>query len=345
MKSNRNAGVSDRTKSLIISLTDTKLPQGLHRQIARWFLSIPEGGERERAFARWAMENARPETSTPDRRVRERYRRLAGELELIPAQRSSRASKPGRRALRAAAVIIPVALTVGGAFALLCRKDMPDTSFSTGVDESRKLTLPDGTMVTMKSSSELSYSGDFIGTRNVRLNGEAYFDVVTDSGHPFTLNCGEGMSLAVLGTEFEVDARVGDSTAEVFLVEGSAVVEVGVDRVELTPGKKMTVDRAAAGITLAEISRGEMLRVKGEPLTIEAIPVIEALHLTADYYGRDLVIEPGAPFDEEISMILPDNVSVEEILEGIDMISGRTVCCLAGDTITVSAKIEPEQTQ
>jgi transmembrane sensor len=47
-------------------------------------------------------------------------------------------------------------------------------------------TLPDGTTVWLNAGSKLFLENDFAGnTREVRLEGEAYFDVVKRSGQPF----------------------------------------------------------------------------------------------------------------------------------------------------------------
>ncbi len=68
-----------------------------------------------------------------------------------------------------------------------------------------KITLSDGTSITLASGSELVYP---IGgnSRDVKLKGEAYFDVRHDDEKPFTVECGDNVKITVLGTKFNVVA-------------------------------------------------------------------------------------------------------------------------------------------
>lgn len=68
-----------------------------------------------------------------------------------------------------------------------------------------KITLSDGTSITLASGSELIYP---IGgeSRDVKLRGEAYFDVRHDEERPFTVECGDNVKITVLGTRFNVAA-------------------------------------------------------------------------------------------------------------------------------------------
>ena len=55
----------------------------------------------------------------------------------------------------------------------------------------RNIHLPDGSVVTLKGGSALTYRSDFGSvTREVILNGEALFEVVPDKVHPFKVYTG-----------------------------------------------------------------------------------------------------------------------------------------------------------
>jgi ferric-dicitrate binding protein FerR (iron transport regulator) len=69
------------------------------------------------------------------------------------------------------------------------------------------LTLPDASVVTMNSSSEIRYNSDeWPKKRNLQLFGEAFFEV--SKGNDFTVETANG-SISVLGTSFNVYAREG----------------------------------------------------------------------------------------------------------------------------------------
>lgn len=85
--------------------------------------------------------------------------------------------------------------------------------------------LPDGSTVWLNKNSRLYYLNDLQGeTREVRLEGEGYFDVAKDAEHPFIVQAG-GMSIKALGTRFTVSAYQ-DRPVEAYLEEGKIMAKV-----------------------------------------------------------------------------------------------------------------------
>ncbi|AXB57516.1 FecR family protein [Flavobacterium fluviale] len=85
-----------------------------------------------------------------------------------------------------------------------------------------KLTLSDGTFVSLNSGTTLRYPEQFgiNGKRNVYLTGEAFFEVAKDKQHPFIVHS-DKIDIEVLGTKFTVTAYPEDKTVSSVLVEGS----------------------------------------------------------------------------------------------------------------------------
>ena len=112
-----------------------------------------------------------------------------------------------------------------------------------------KVQLPDGSKVWVNSDSKLSYPNSFKGhTREIYLEGEAYFDVVKDSKHPFIVHT-SGIDIRVLGTAFNVKAYKAESTIEATLVHG--LIEVtktenpNEAKIILHPHEKLIFDKLA----------------------------------------------------------------------------------------------------
>jgi ferric-dicitrate binding protein FerR (iron transport regulator) len=110
--------------------------------------------------------------------------------------------------------------------------------------------LPDGTTVWLNAGSKLSYVGDFAGaTREVRLEGEAFFDVVKQPGRPFIVHT-TGIDIKVLGTAFNVKSYPEDKTVETTLYRGSVKVfrpeESEQKAILLKPNEKLIWSREAA---------------------------------------------------------------------------------------------------
>ena len=80
--------------------------------------------------------------------------------------------------------------------------------------------LPDGTQVWLNACSRLTYSQGFgINDRNLKLEGEGYFEVSRNEQLPFIIHTQE-VDVTVLGTQFNFKNYADDSEASVSLLSG-----------------------------------------------------------------------------------------------------------------------------
>jgi ferric-dicitrate binding protein FerR (iron transport regulator) len=87
-------------------------------------------------------------------------------------------------------------------------------------EQVKELVLSDGTKVWLNNRSSLTYPISFDSSvRNVKLTGEAFFEVKSDSLHPFIVQT-NAMQVRVLGTSFNVNTNTNDSTVKTTLVKG-----------------------------------------------------------------------------------------------------------------------------
>lgn len=108
----------------------------------------------------------------------------------------------------------------------------------------RTIKLPDGSIVTLNSGSSITYKNSFDRNhRQLKLSGEAFFNVVKDSNHPFEIIT-TTMKVRVLGTSFNLRAFPGESTSEVALVTGKIELTVLLNpdkKIILSPQQKLTI--------------------------------------------------------------------------------------------------------
>jgi ferric-dicitrate binding protein FerR (iron transport regulator) len=84
--------------------------------------------------------------------------------------------------------------------------------------------LIDGTHVDLNADSKLTLSPEFgQGTRDVKLEGEAYFNVTHVDGRPFRVHTLEG-DVRVMGTAFNVHAYADEKEAQVAVSEGKVAL-------------------------------------------------------------------------------------------------------------------------
>ncbi|MCX6267266.1 MAG: FecR domain-containing protein, partial [Bacteroidetes bacterium] len=127
-------------------------------------------------------------------------------------------------------------------------------------------TLPDGSKVTLNRNSKLIFSEGFDkGNREVKLTGEAFFEVSHDAKHPFTVDAGLARVL-VLGTTFSVRTYPVEGSDRVNLVE----VVVTEGRVMLFRIDERSGDTAKLILMAGE--SGSMKEGDRKPIRNEAAP-------------------------------------------------------------------------
>lgn len=100
-------------------------------------------------------------------------------------------------------------------------------SMETSYGVRSQILLADGTKVFLNSGSKLFYPEEFTGnTREVRLEGEAYFEVESDVKHPFYVELG-GMKLKATGTKFNITNYQVGQNAYIFLEHGKVELVTG----------------------------------------------------------------------------------------------------------------------
>lgn len=109
------------------------------------------------------------------------------------------------------------------------------TSFKSG-NKIETIELSDNSVVVLNSNSEIIFPKDLdeVSDRNVKLTGEAYFEV-THNNTPFVVSVGEA-KVQVLGTRFNVNQYNNDLYVSVF--SGKVSVQANSQKVELTKGEQ-----------------------------------------------------------------------------------------------------------
>ncbi len=108
-------------------------------------------------------------------------------------------------------------------------------------------TLPDGTLVSLNSDTKVFYPRKFgRKTREVSIEGEAFFEVKPNKNKPFIIHAGKAQ-IKVLGTSFSVSAYPATKQVEVIVQTGRVQVlnnmtkSLQTDELILTPGDKGTL--------------------------------------------------------------------------------------------------------
>ena len=104
---------------------------------------------------------------------------------------------------------------------------------STGLASQTNITLPDGSQVSLNAGSKISWNErNFTASRQVKVEGEVYFDV--QKGNPFSIKTKNG-EVRILGTQLNVFSR--NNEFWVSCISGKVAVSVQNSEVVLSPGE------------------------------------------------------------------------------------------------------------
>jgi transmembrane sensor len=153
----------------------------------------------------------------------------------------------------AAVALILLSLGTGAVYmnnaGYLCKK----VTVIAGNDQKNILvSLPDGSKIYLNRNSEFSYRKNFgRHGRDVKLTGEAFFEISPDVSKPFIIDAGKA-KVRVVGTSFNVITNNREAEVEVFVKTGKVVVSdnSGSQSVQLDPGFVGTVNSKASSKTL-----------------------------------------------------------------------------------------------
>lgn len=199
-------------------------------------------------------------------------------------------------------------------------------------------TLPDGTDVWLNANSTIQYPAKFKeDTREVILNGEAYFDVQSDKAHPFKVST-TYLSVTATGTQFNVNAY--DPSASVTLVEGKVDVETPVDRISLKPGDHLAMHNGIPQVDKA-IDTEKYCSWKEGVIIFDDERLDKICSTLHHIYGVDFEIAPELT-SRTFHMVLRGE-NLQEILHFLEMTA--PVRCIpdeessSTDSIRISQKI------
>ncbi len=152
--------------------------------------------------------------------------------------------------------------------------------------------LPDGTNVWLNSGSRLIYPGSFAkDSREVYLEGEAYFDVAHNREWPFYVRA-KNMNIRVLGTEFFVSSNAESKSNYAVLVNGSIAFSTGswlnkMER-ELVPGQQVNFNMEQHELLISNVNTAEFKSWKAGYVDVQSEPLDVIVQRIAKYYNIEI---------------------------------------------------------
>ena len=228
----------------------------------------------------------------------------------------------------AAAIVI---LCISGVTAFFLRTG--DSSLAT--DHSKWLTatagaddytciLPDGTSVYLRKGSSLQYPEAFASsTRNVSIQGEAFFDVTHNAEKPFIVDA-SGLSIKVLGTSFSVDASNKDESISVTLLEGMVSLNDSNQKelVRLLPNQKADYIVSSGQYTVSDVDSERLTSWRKGIISYTNASLDEIVQLIEQSYGVSLQYSPQENDTERFSGAFMKSQNLNTVLDQTNKLTG-----------------------
>lgn len=191
------------------------------------------------------------------------------------------------------------------------------------------LHLSDGTKVWLNSYTKFVYPTVFKGsTREVYLNGEAYFDVKTNKSKAFIVNT-VGMNVKVLGTKFNVSCYVDKFTySKTTLIEGKVKISKEKKSKILKPGQQAKCvnsdDIGENSIWIKDVNPLESINWLNGILSFKNSSLEEIFNQLSREYNYEFVVSVGVPFDQSYTAEINKPDDIKEVLDALELLTNAS---------------------
>jgi ferric-dicitrate binding protein FerR (iron transport regulator) len=204
---------------------------------------------------------------------------------------------------------------------------------STGNNEMATVQLSDGTIARIAPKSRLRIDNDG-DTREVWLDGQAFFGVAPSAGERFTVRTRAGVAQA-LGTRFDV--RVEEDGMRVVVVEGRVVIRSSVGEVEIGPNEVSRVGSSRSLETERVEDVSSLLEWMEGSLVFQSTPLTDVAREVRDRYALRVEVADSALARRKVTAWFTDE-SAEQVLAVVCRVAA--VPCAFTDSVVTIGKIE-----
>ncbi|MCL2417233.1 MAG: FecR domain-containing protein [Bacteroidales bacterium] len=181
-----------------------------------------------------------------------------------------------------------------------------------------RITLADGSTVTLKDGSRLIKKNNFSGnTREIALEGEAFFDIAHNPDMPFIIHTGN-VRTTVLGTAFSIKAVPSETSITVTVVEGKVRVEDGSRLLAILGADQQFIHGIESEhlqeMAVEEAVEEEVNRISHE-LIFSNMPFGDIVQYLAVRHGVSIVIKNEELKQQRIHVLLDNRNSIDALLK------------------------------
>lgn len=169
------------------------------------------------------------------------------------------------------------------------------------------INLPDKSKVWLNSGSYLKYPQQFAGnSRDVELNGEAYFSIHKDKSKKFIVNTPFHLKAEVLGTEFNMNAYKANNNVTTTLVSGSVKLSFHNKRNEeesiiMKPDEEVEYNEKTKGIKTSKPFIPTQTAWKDGMVIFRNTPFEDALKIVSKRFNVEFIVKNEALYNSSFT--------------------------------------------
>jgi transmembrane sensor len=235
----------------------------------------------------------------------------------------------------AAAAAILVLLTAG-AWWLESRSALKKHELAANDGKIKSFELPDKSMVTLRQGARIRYiNGYHHDQRVVELEGEAFFEIANDPGHPFLVKTPNQSVIEVLGTSFTV--QTGKDSTAVIVASGKVKLGLEGDTAAVILGSGQRGVWGNGQLYARSNNNPNFIAWKTGVLQFNDQSLLEILPQLADFYAKDIRVDDKytETASQQKATITFRNQSCDDVLHELQLLLGFKYQ-QDGDTIVIS---------
>jgi ferric-dicitrate binding protein FerR (iron transport regulator) len=302
-----------KTSQIIEKYFSNIYPDHVQKNFASWLNEKKDREEKDKILLEvWNELQAEADASTE-----ESFKKLQSKISSKRQQTNK--LQVFHRLLKIAAVFLLPLLSIAGTY-LYMKKNIPaeDVKLLECIvpsGETGSLTLPDSSKVQLNSGSILIYPEHFDKTRQVYLNGEAYFSVVHNDKQPFIVTTGD-WEVEVLGTVFNLSSYIDSESSSATLEQGKICVRPKNGAPLMLSANEQVIYDRISGLFEKQTVKVENVTAwtKGN-VFIQSMSIEEIAKIIERRYAMKVYLNLNRHTDDKITMKFMDGEDITEFMK------------------------------
>lgn len=298
----------------------------------------------------WLEENRQPDSPWNDLAQQEKSSWLSGIYQDLEQSRQEipvkiipviKKKTPYLQFIAAAAALIAVlfAIYLQSSDKYHTNQSIELTALTVPAEQTRQITLPDGSKVWVNAGSELKFPDTFSGqTREVYLSGEAYFDIAHNPKRPFLIHTGK-ITTTVLGTAFNIKEDKDQHLITVTVTRGKVGVAAGNRQLGIiTPDHELSFNLLNEQVTRREVDALTSIAWQQRELQFEDVTFEQAVLQLEKRFHVKITFRNDQLKNCRFSGTEPSGAGLEQLLKVICAINHATYQTNEDGSIQIDGK-------